>query len=211
MTEFWESAYNGNAKMWGESPTDNAKTVLEILQKRKIDEVFIPGFGYGRNARVFYENGFCVSGIEISETAIKRARRNFGEDVTIHHGSVNDMPFDTAQYQSIYCYSLIHLLNAPNRKKLIHNCNMQLCPGGIMIFVALTVKDHRFGVGVKVEKNTYQSPNGLNLFFYDAETVEDEFGAFNILQATEINEPEKNPTEKHWMIICQKATTSEGF
>lgn len=204
MTEFWESAFQSNERMWGEKPTDNAKTVLELFQKNKIKSILIPGFGYGRNARVFYDEGIHVTGIEISKTAIERARKYFGSEVTIHHGSVSEMPFDKIQYESIYCYSLIHLLNKAERAKIIDDCYSQLKDKGLMIFVALSVNDKRYGLGEELEKNTFHSPQGLNLFFYNKESIKDEFGNYNIVEAKEINEPEENPKEKLWMIVCEK-------
>jgi SAM-dependent methyltransferase len=204
MNEFWESAYKSNNKMWGENPTDNSCNVLELFQRNKIKSVLIPGFGYGRNAKLFYDKGFYVSGIEISKTAIERARKYFGNDVTIHHGSVTDMPFDNARFESIYCYSLIHLLDKVDRLKLIEDCYSQLMPNGILVFVALSRNDKRFGVGYEVIKNTFRSPSGLNLYFYDEASVKEEFGKYNIRELKEINEPEENPNERHWMIVCKK-------
>ena len=204
MTEFWESAYQSNKRMWGDNPADNARTVIKLIQKQNIKSVLIPGFGYGRNAKVFYDEGFDVTGIEISKTAIKRARKHFGSDVTIHHGSVTDMPFDKTEYESIYCYSLIHLLNKPNRTKFINDCYSQLKPNGIMVFVALSVSDKRFGLGEEIDKNTFRSPQGLNLYFYDKASIKEDFGDYNIIEAKEINEPEENPDEKHWMIVCER-------
>lgn len=204
MSEFWESTYRSNKEMWGDRPTDNAKHVLELFQKNKIKSVFIPGFGYGRNARLFYDQGIQVSGIEIAKTAIKRARRYFGPEVTIHCGSVTDMPFDDASYSSIYCYSLIHLLNPVDRWQFIDNCHSQLMPNGLMIFVALSINDKRFGVGEQVSKNTFQTLERLNYYFYDEEAVMKEFGKYNIIELKEINEPEENPNERHWMIVCKK-------
>ncbi len=204
MNEFWESAFRSNDKMWGEYPTDNSKNVLKLFQKNNIKSVIIPGFGYGRNAKVFYDEGLKVSGIEISKTAIERARKYFGNEVTIHHGSVTDMPFDKASFEAIYCYSLIHLLDKAERLKLIEDCYSKLKPNGLMVFVALSINDNRFGVGSEVEKNTFFSPNGLNLYFYDEAAIKEEFGKYNILEAKEINEPEENPKEKHWMIVCKK-------
>tara|TARA_R110002167_G_scaffold152197_5_gene346108 strand:+ start:1246 stop:1893 length:648 start_codon:yes stop_codon:yes gene_type:complete len=204
MSEFWESAFKSNERMWGENPSDNARTVLGIMQKHNIKSILIPGFGYGRNAKVFYDKGFEVTGIEISKTAIERARKYFGSDVRIHHGSVTDMPFDNNRYQSIYCYSLIHLLNKTERKKLIDDCYTQLEHKGIVVFVALSINDKRFGIGEKLEKNTYRSPHGLNLYFYDEAAILEEFGNYNIVKAEEIDEPKDNPKEKHWMIIGKK-------
>jgi len=204
MNEFWESVYKNNDKMWGENPTDNAVNVLKLFQKNQIKSILIPGFGYGRNAKVFYDQGFNVTGIEISKTAIERARTYFGSDVTIHHGSVTDMPFDKARYESIYCYSLIHLLDKVDRLKLIQDCYLQLMSNGIMVFVALSINDKRFGVGYKVSKNTFRSPNGLQLYFYNEASIKKEFGTYNIIELKEINEPEQNPNERHWIIVCKK-------
>ena len=204
MTEFWESVYRSNEQMWGEQPTDNARTVLELFKRNKIKDVLIPGFGYGRNAKVFYDNGMEVSGIEISKTAIERARKYFGNDVSIHRGSVTEMPFDQTRYESIYCYSLIHLLNKFKRLKLIEDCYLKLMPNGLMVFVALSTSDKRYGVGEEVSKNTFHSPNGLNLYFYDEASVKKEFGKYNIIDLKEIDEPQQNPNERHWMIVCKK-------
>ncbi|PHR47653.1 MAG: SAM-dependent methyltransferase [Fluviicola sp.] len=206
MSEFWELAFRNNDKMWGENPTDNAKNVLELLQKNKVESVLIPGFGYGRNAKVFLEGGIHVSGIEISKTAIERARKYFKSNITIHHGSVTEMPFDNDEFESIYCYSLVHLLGEVERSKLIRDCYSQLATNGIMIFVALSSNDKRFGVGQKVSKNTFKSPNGLNLYFYEKLDIEREFKEFNIIEIIEIDEPEESPTERHWMVICKKNT-----
>jgi SAM-dependent methyltransferase len=204
MNEFWESVYKNDDKMWGENPTDNAVNVLKLFQKNQIKSVLIPGFGYGRNAKVFYDQGFNVTGIEISRTAIERARTYFGSDVTIYHGSVKDMPFDNSRYESIYCYSLIHLLDKVDRLKLIQDCYLQLIPNGIMVFVALSINDKRFGVGDKVRKNTFRSPNGLQLYFYNEASIKKEFGRYNVIELKEINEPEQNPNERHWIIVCKK-------
>jgi len=205
MSEFWETAYSSNEKMWGETPTDNSSHVFELFQSNKIKSILIPGFGYGRNAKIFYDHGFNVSGIEISKTAIERARKYFGDDVTIHFGSVTDMPFDRNHYQSIYCYSLIHLLNKSERKKLIDDCYKQLEPNGIMVFVALSVRDERYGIGEAIGKNTFHTPSGLNLYFYDEAAIQEEFGKYTIEALKEINEPEVNPTERHWMVVCKKS------
>tara|TARA_R110000796_G_scaffold35017_4_gene90269 strand:- start:6360 stop:6704 length:345 start_codon:yes stop_codon:yes gene_type:complete len=114
------------------------------------------------------------------------------------------MPFDEARYESIYCYSLIHLLDKVKRLKLIENCYFQLIPDGLMVFVVLSKKDKRFGVGEEVKRNTYHSPNGLNLYFYDKASVKEEFGKYNIVELNEINEPEQNPNERLWVVVCKK-------
>ncbi len=82
--------------------------------------------------------GFDVTGIEVSKTAINLAKKHCGNDLKIHHGNVKNMPFDRELYDGIYCYSLIHLLNKPERKKLIKDGYNQLNQNGYMVFVSVS-------------------------------------------------------------------------
>ncbi|WP_246164248.1 class I SAM-dependent methyltransferase [Xanthovirga aplysinae] len=51
--------------------------------------------GYGKNAKTFRDNGMLETGIEISKTP-------FGNDLTIYHGSITEMPFDNKLYDGIF-------------------------------------------------------------------------------------------------------------
>ncbi len=96
--------------MWNFEPADSAVFALELFKSKGINNILIPGIGYGRNAKLFIDNGFNVKGIEISGSAIELARLN-GINCTIFHGSVIAMPFDNEKYEGIFCYALMHLLN----------------------------------------------------------------------------------------------------
>ncbi|MDD7886120.1 methyltransferase domain-containing protein [Flavivirga sp. 57AJ16] len=43
-----------------------------------------------------------VTGIEISKTAIKLARKHYGTEMTIYQGTVSEMPFDSKKYDGIF-------------------------------------------------------------------------------------------------------------
>lgn len=87
--------------------------------EKNVKDILVPGIGYGRNAKVFIDNGINVIGIEISKTAIDLATQNGLEDISIYHGSVNEMPFDTNLYDGIFSHALLHLLNDQEREKFI--------------------------------------------------------------------------------------------
>ena len=74
MTEFWEANFRGKQEMWGWEPADSAISALQLFKEQGFSKILIPGFGYGRNAKVFAGNGFEVTGIEISESAIDLAK-----------------------------------------------------------------------------------------------------------------------------------------
>ena len=108
MFEYWEARYKNEGTMWQFKPSDSAIYTAELFKSKKINQILIPGIGYGRNAFVFAKNGINVTGIEISKSAIDLAKAN-GLKSTIHCGSVLEMPYDNNIFDGIYCYALIHL------------------------------------------------------------------------------------------------------
>jgi SAM-dependent methyltransferase len=209
MTEFWESAFQKNTEMWGWEPASSAIAASELFKKHQLEKILIPGIGYGRNAEVFRSNGCAVTGIEISETAIALARKRFGHDITLHHGSVSLMPFDTETYDGIFSYSLLHLLGPNERSKLIEDCYKQLRPGGFMVFVSISKEDFRYGQGEETCKDTFDMPYGVTLFFYDSNSIASDFGKYDLMESTLIGEPmqDANSSNKQgfWYIVCRKA------
>jgi len=212
MSEFWENKFQEIGLMWSFEPADSAVFTSKLFAEKGFRNILIPGVGYGRNAKPFIDSGFNVTGIEISETAIRLARDNSFK-FPIHRGSVNQMPFDDIQYDGIYCYALIHLLNQNERRQFLKNSFNQLCDGGIMIFVAVSKGYQKlFGQGKQISKDRFKIDNGLDVFFYDQESIKKDFGKFGLLEFREIDEPVKHlPSEdpmKFWMVICRKQTVN---
>ena len=208
MTEFWESSFRDKQEMWGFEPADSAIEIVDLFRKNGLTKILIPGFGYGRNAQLFNDNGFDVTGIEISKTAIDLAKKHYGDHLNVYHGSVSAMPFDEEIYDGIFCYALIHLLNQSERIKLINDCFNQLRPNGYMVFVAISKSDFQYGAGNEISKDTFETRHGVTLFFYDSDSIKKEFGKFGLIESKEINEPAMNvdnkPSRKFWQITCKK-------
>ncbi|MFD4705713.1 class I SAM-dependent methyltransferase [Gottfriedia sp. NPDC058432] len=207
MTEFWESSFIDNQAMWGYEPSDSTILTKDYFLEKNVKDVLIPGIGYGRNAKIFTENGINVTGIEISKTAIELARQN-GIDFTIFHGSVTDMPFDQKLYDGIFCYALIHLLNKHEREKFIKDCYNQLKPNGYMVFTTISKDAPMFGKGKQLDKDYFEIMEGIKMFFYDSDSIKQEFGNYGLIEVSEILEPHKNmenkPPFKFTMVKCQK-------
>ncbi|RAK00135.1 methyltransferase family protein [Larkinella arboricola] len=188
MPEFWETNFIEKQAMWGFQPAKSAVLTRDFFLEKTVKTVLIPGIGYGRNAQAFREKGMTVTGIEISETAIELARKHYGTDITIYHGSVSDMPFDNTQYDGIFAYALIHLLAPKARQKLIQDCYNQLSEGGYMVFTAISKQAPTYGKGKFISKDCYEIHDGLPMFFYDTESIEEEFGHVGLVEITEVQE-----------------------
>lgn len=207
MDEFWENKYGEIGTMWGYEPSDSAIETCNFFKANAIQNILIPGVGYGRNAKIFLENGINVTGIEISESAIRMAKQN-ELDFPIHHGSVTQMPFDNQLFDGIYCYALIHLLNKKERKQFIRKCFNQLRENGYMVFVAVSKKSTMYGHGHPLSQNRFALMKGLNVYFYDLGSAVKEFKSFDLVEVKEFDEPIKHmdnqPPLNCIMIICQK-------
>ena len=199
MTEFWEEAFKDKQEMWGFEPAKSAVLTKDFFVEHKIKSVLIPGIGYGRNAQIFRDNGMTVTGIEISQTAIDLAQKHFGNDLTIYHGSVTEMPFDDKLYDGIFCYGLIYLLDKDERKKLIKDCFNQLTENGFMIFTAITKDAQTYGKGTLISKDRFEMFGGVRIFFYDKETIDEEFENAGLFEVTEVTE-----NYPFYLIRCRK-------
>jgi SAM-dependent methyltransferase len=207
MTDYWESRFLAEGAMWGFEPSDSAFRAIDIFKSNGIKSVLIPGMGYGRNAELFIKEGFEVTGIEISESAIKIAKEK-GLDCNIHHGSVTSMPFSDDTYDGIFCYALIHLLNGHERKRFLRECFKQLNFNGLMIFIVATTQNQLYGKGRLLGKNRFEISKGLKVFFYDDEAIQNEFSHFGMIKNQIIKEPVKFMKEADPVILrfilCQK-------
>ncbi len=189
MTEFWEAAFAEKQLMWGWEPTLSAVYARDLFARSGAKRVLIPGIGYGRNAKTFLEREMTVTGIEISATAVALARAHFGLEVTIHHGSVGDMPFDDQLYDGIFSFGLIYLLSPTARAKLIEDCYRQLSAGGHMIFTVISKEAPMYGQGPKLGDDCYERLPGLPMFFYDDDSVRREFGGSGLVESFRTVEP----------------------
>lgn len=209
MTEFWEKSFIEKQMMWGFKPSESAMIAKDCFVENNIKDILIPGFGYGRNAKIFIDNNINVTGIEISKTAIDLARE-YGINNNVYHGSVGDMPFENKIYDGIFSYALIHLLNENERAKFISDCYNQLKPGGQMIFTAVSNKAPMFGKGKKLSENYYEMIYGVKIFFYDSKSIEEEFGEYGLVEFSEIDEIDSDNRDKHpirfLLIKCKKTS-----
>lgn len=186
--EFWESHFRQKQEMWGFEPAQSALFAKDFFVSENIQNILIPGIGYGRNAQVFLDEGIHVTGIEISPAAIEMAHRRYGNNLTIHQGSVADMPFDNKLYDGIFCYALIHLLDTAQRRKLIQDCYNQLTDNGCMVFTMISKTAPNYGRGRMLSNDRYELHEGAPVYFYDTEAIKEEFGSFGLFGISELTE-----------------------
>jgi cyclopropane fatty-acyl-phospholipid synthase-like methyltransferase len=204
MSEFWDDAFLRSQLMWGLAPTASANIACDYFAKRPVADVLIPGIGYGRNAKPFLDQGMRVTGIEISETAISLARDKLGLDIPIHKGSVLDMPFDDRQYDAVFCFGLLYLLDAQGREQLLSACARQLVAGAPMVFTVISKEFDMYGKGVKLGDDWYETHPGVKMFFYDEASIRREFAPFGVVEVCKVDEPMGHGSTRPFLnVFCE--------
>ncbi len=77
-----------------------------------------------------------------------------------------------------------------------------------MLFTAITKDASTYGVGEKLGTDRYKTKDGVNLYFYDNDSIKEEFGGFGLIEATKIDEAGiEKPATRFWRIVCKKMVT----
>jgi SAM-dependent methyltransferase len=187
--EYWNNRYSDGGKIWGTEPSQTAKFALRLFKSYDIRNVLISGSGYGRHTKYFSENNYNITGLEISETAVKIARELDNKSEYIL-GSVLDFPLKNQAYDAIFCYNVLHLLLENDRVLFIENCYRHLRNKGLVFFSVFSDQESSFSKGVKIEENTFESKLYRPTHYFTEMDILNHFKLFTIIKTEMIKEKE---------------------
>ncbi|MGD0591843.1 MAG: class I SAM-dependent methyltransferase [Bacteroidota bacterium] len=189
--EYWNKRFHDEGIIWTLNPCKSALIAKDKFIDLGINSILIPGAGYGRNAKLFMDSGFTVTGIEISERAIEIAKEN-NVNIKYFNGSILDMPFDSEKYDSIFCFNVLHLFLKEERKVVIDKFRNQLKEHGYGFIVVMSELEESFGKGEEIEPNTNESRIGKPIHYFTDSDLREHFKEFQIIESGIIEEPESH-------------------
>lgn len=186
MKDYWDKRFLSEGLIWGEQPSKTAFHAKDLFSKFEVRTVLVPGAGYGRNTRLL-SNEFEVDAIELSTEAVSLARR-WDEKTFFMEGSILDSPVTKKLYDAVYCYDLLHLFTSHDRAKLIQRCMEQLEHAGIFYFTCFSDEDASFGMGLEIEKNTFEYKKGKIAHFFSDDDLRAHFKEAEIIETGSLEE-----------------------
>lgn len=140
------------------------------------------GCGMGNSAIYLAQQGFEVTGIDISPTAIAVARTNASAKKVVCNFLLADILSDLKEFDQtfdfIFDWSVLHHIFPENRKAYVENINRLLNPGGKYLSVCFSEEDGAFSGSGKYRETLI----GTTLYFSSEDEIRDLFTAyFNIL------------------------------
>ncbi len=194
VSTFWETRYAAEGAIWGHEPSQTVERAHALYQQHRVQSLLFPGSGYGRNTRFFAEHGYDVTGIEVSETALALAQaRDSGSRYV--HASVLDDVLNDETFDGIYCFNVLHLFLAADRRDLISRCRRWLRPGGLAFFVVFSEEEETYGKGAAVEQNTFETRPGRPAHYFTNADLRAHFSDFSILETSLVEDPEDHSPE----------------
>lgn len=207
---YWDAYYqNQFAKNGGkiEQPSLFARTMLEDYMEKGNALVEL-GCGNGRDSLYFAENGINVTGIDVSEVAIRELQhKNTNHCIFICDDFVNAEAIYQIQYD--YCYSrfTLHAINAEQETQILDKAYTMLKSNGFLFIEARSIRDEKFGKGQEVEKNAYIYDEHYRRFIDPMELKDKlEHIGFAIVEMEESDKfaPSKNEKTVCVRVIAQK-------
>ena len=71
-----------------------------------------------------------------------------------------------------------------------------------MVFTTITKEAQTYGQGTCIGKDRFEMFGGIKMFFFDKETIQEEFGKAGLFEITEVND-----IYPFYLIKCKKGKT----
>lgn len=191
MRDYWNNRFSVEGEIWGVKPSKTAYYALKLFKSLNVRSVIIPGAGYGRNTRLFGEAGFKVIGVEISDNAIKEARK-FDTKSKFYRKTALEIDSLGKKFDAIYCFNLLHLFKEKERLLFIEKCNEILNNDRFAFFVVFSDKEESFGRGKKIEEHTFESKPGRIAHYFTREDLLAHFNNFDVIEIGEMTDEENH-------------------
>lgn len=180
LGEHWNGRYEIKKYIWGTDASGMARHALDIFKQDGLKTLLLACCGYGRNSKLFADNGMEVTGVDSSAVGIDMAKELDPKSNYIC-ASVLDMPVD-GPFDAVFSLNALHLFPRHERAQFIDECMKRLRKGGLGYFAVFSEQESSYGKGPKLEENTYESLPGRPAHYYTDEDIRNEFADYEILE-----------------------------
>lgn len=189
-TAYWNQYYNSISHIKTE-PSKFARDIVTEYITCTDKSLIDLGCGNGRDSLFFASQGLQVIGIDASDAAIAKLRKDIDMKNTLF--ICDDFVNSTALYQKevdyVYSRFTMHAITKESERKVLENAYNVLKAGGSLFVEARSVNDSIFGIGKQVEENAFIHDGHYRRFInLDEFVVSCKEVGFKILYAKESDE-----------------------
>ncbi len=164
------------------------KIGIDLYETKKESKRIIDlGCGNGNHVVFFAEQGFDVSGLDLSEEAIEIAeawlnKRNLKADLRV--GDIEKLPYPDQSFDVVTSHGVLDHIPFEKAKKAMEEIKRILVPEGYVCISLRSTEDCEFGRGKKVAQNTFVLEEGYEKgviqHYFDFQEIKELFKDFKI-------------------------------
>ena len=208
QTDAWNRSYRSQPRQW--------KGMLRLtlpLPFGNGDKVIDIGCGNGKSSVALIEAGCDVTGIDISEEAVKICVNEYGGKMKALTASIDNIPVQSGSVDGI---AMIHVLEHLDDTEINDGMkeSFRVLRNGGKIFVRVFHKEDMRSARGKVSDDTVIRGNGIRYRYFTEDEIETIFGVFQKTDVRRIDERTKfretrSVIEAVFEKTCSEKTCSE--
>jgi len=132
-TSPYDELYQSPEYYWGTQPTKLGIKVLTFYPPKNAPSILDIGCREGQNILFFGRNGYRATGVDISETGIRKAQLladKWHVQAELICASIENY-IPTQNFDIVFCDSMLHLVPPDCRLRLLNACKTLTPPGGL--------------------------------------------------------------------------------
>lgn len=154
----WDKIY----KTRGEVQTKvlpKIKRIVPFLRENEVKRVLDLGCGTGRHTIFLAQQGFRVTGIDVSETALKiirdKLRKTKTKNVKLMRYDMEAISFPDSYFDAVICTGVLTHGTIDKIRKTVTDIHRVITKNGILIADTLSIRDPDYGTGKEIEPGTF--------------------------------------------------------
>lgn len=176
-------------------PSEDVYYLLHRWKEKGYKRFLDLGCGMGRHSIFFAENGFHVTGYDLSESGLKILKELAKEknlNVDIVKGDITSLPFENESYDAILSYHSIYHVDSEGMSKVIEEISRVLKKGGEIFLTLLSKRTYSYTapdsvvVSENVRLKKEEEGNVFPHFYVNYDDIKNLFKGFQIISIRQI-------------------------
>ncbi|MFD3157245.1 class I SAM-dependent methyltransferase [Haloimpatiens sp. FM7330] len=199
----WEKSYQNTKQLWSSNPDAKLMQYFDLIEKGSLLDL---GIGEGRNVVPFALTGFNIDGVDISETALERCRKNINKDnliINLTNCDLTKYDVKKNEYTLIIAANVLNFFKKSDIEIIIKKIKDGLKEDGIIYLSVFSTLDPQYNLlktsKKQIEDNTfYIDERDTYKHFFTKEELNKYFSDFELICCCEGVEYDHSHGEPHY-------------